>query len=221
MLSKLALRVSRGQETPRRRSQARGGLPRRWRTRRDFSRWKVRNPGLGFCAHDSSTRASSSSARAWRVSPAGPRESLRRHHPGAQLADHPFRGFRHVRGRLHLEGLERHVARHEGIVVADLAIHADDARKRLGVVQGAHLHARGGRRDRRAGRADGSGSAGRSASIRSNPSVVSAAGKEFMLASRCCSRERGVSRAQTAIRLPRILPQLQRTIRIAFALGTR
>ena len=64
--------------------------------------------------------------------PAGTGYSGRRHHPRAQLRDHALGRLPVLPGGGHVEALDRHVAGHHGVVVADEAVLADDGVERFG-----------------------------------------------------------------------------------------
>ena len=55
------------------------------------------------------------------------RHAGRRHHARAQLANHLLGGLRGLRSILHMERRETEIAGQQGVVVADLAVHANDA----------------------------------------------------------------------------------------------
>ena len=64
--------------------------------------------------------------------PAGTGNSGRRHHARAQLRDHALGGLPVLPRRRHVEALDRHVAGHHGVVVADEAVLAEDGVERFG-----------------------------------------------------------------------------------------
>ena len=222
MLSKLALRVSRGRNSPTstwRPSRSSTALANSAR----LSRWKVRNPGLGFCSQAASTRASSSAASASRVSPAG------RGNPRGGII--PARSLRIIRSAVSaISGADSTSnAWNEMLPVMRASLWQTWQYVRTTPVSEAtrsgndgHIRTPGrpGNERRLVGSGREAGSAGRSTMYEKQPERGEHGGKRVHAgltllytggAGRC-----GGSRKPFV--LPRLLPQLQRIIRIAFAL---